>query len=125
MSPEDISLYVTPASLLLLCFILVYKLKRDTNPIFISMIKGLSIQAQSNSMFFAMMTLVAANIFFGASADEARVLGFAKLAAASKVIGLTCGGVLAYLIKNSFAGPEVKTMTETVIKNEITKTTTP
>lgn len=106
MTLEDAISLVTPCALLLLCFIFVYKLRRDMNPIVIGMVKGLSVQAQTNSMFFAMMTLSGANIFFGAGADEARILGFIKIAALSKVIGLTCGGILAFLIKSSFSSPD-------------------
>ncbi len=107
MTIEDITAIATPASLLILCLIFVIKLRRDVNPIVLSMVKGLGVQAQSNSMFFLMMFLSGANIFFGAGSDEARLLGYAKIAALSKVVGLTCGGILCFLIKSSF-NPEPK-----------------
>lgn len=113
MTLEDISAIITPTALLLLCLILVLKLRRDVNPIVLSMVKGLSIQAQSNSLYFAMLTLVAGQIAFGVMTDESRMLGFAKIAACSKVIALTCGGVLAYMIKapaNSFSDDSKKTV---------------
>ena len=110
MTIEEIVSLVTPTALCLLVLVVVIKLQRDVNPIVLSIVKGLTLQAQSNSIYFAMMALVGANIFFGASADEARLLGYAKIASCAKVLSLTCGGILAYMIKTSFSPPTTSTI---------------
>lgn len=102
-----------PLAILLVGFVFIWRVQNDVRPIFIGIVKGLTVTAQSNALYFAMLILCGLNAVFPALATVAEKFHWVYVEAFAIVAAGGCGAVLSFMIKpppTSFTSPEIKTV---------------
>lgn len=105
----DYNALIWPLTFMLVSLLLLRQLRMDLNPIFRSVIGGVSQNAQRNSMAYAMCFLMACAASLQALADVSRDLGWVYVEAACKVIQPGTVAIIAYVTKSPSLPSETPT----------------
>lgn len=70
---------VWPLCFLLLALLVLRQIRDDVHPIFIGVVKGLTVSAQSNALYFGMMIICGLNAGFPALAAVAAKFGLSLI----------------------------------------------
>lgn len=101
----------TPMAIVFVGLVIWHQLRRDVQPIFVGIVKGLSVTAQSNAMYFAMVIICGLNAGCPAMAAAAAKFNWPIAESFASITGAILGAVLAFMIKpppTSFITPEIK-----------------
>lgn len=103
----------TPLAIVFVGLVIWHQLRQDVQPIFVGIVKGLSVTAQSNALYFALLIICGCNASCAALTTVAQKFGWPLLEAVASVAGPFFGAILAFMIKpppTSFVTPEIKTV---------------
>jgi hypothetical protein len=102
----------TPLAIVFVGLVIWHQLRKDVHPIFVNIVKGLSVNAQSNAMYFAMLILCGLNAGSPALATAAQKFHWPLTEAVASIASASFSAILAFMIKpppTSFTPPEIKT----------------
>src|SRR4051812_43456056 len=103
-----------PLAIVLVGIVILHPLRQDVRPVFIGIIKGLSVTAQSNALYFTMLIICGLNAGFPVMANLAAKFHWPMIEAGATFAAAVCSAVLPFMIKpppTSFTSPEIKTVT--------------
>jgi hypothetical protein len=110
---EILTPLATPLAIVFVGLVIWYQLRKDVQPIFIGIVKGLSVTAQSNALYFTMLIICGFNAGFPVMANLAAKFHWPLIEAAATFAAAVCSAVLPFMIKpppTSFTIPETKTI---------------
>jgi hypothetical protein len=96
---------VWPLSFVLIALLALHRFFSDVRPIFVTVVQGVTKNAQSNAPAYAMAIGFGLSASLMALATEAEKLGWLYIAAGAKVLNPFIAGCVAYATQNKFIDP--------------------
>lgn len=98
---------VWPLAFVLIALLVLHRFFSDVRPIFVTVVQGVTKNAQSNAPAYAMAIGFGLSASLMALATEAEKLGWLYVAASAKVLNPFIAGCVAYATQNKFIDPTI------------------